>query len=186
MSNSITTSAGENRQRLVLLQAAFRLFGPQIYTLCVRLLRSSDQAQDATVEVFARFSKDLTRRWDEQVIIRRLRELAIDEALDRLWGRAREDVRQVALAGASQVLADSDRDESNIVRGSADSSLNSKTLNQLIAKMPDELRVVFVLHDMEGVADRDIARHLRVRTSDVRPLISRARLEVRRQWLSQT
>ena len=187
MSKTITTSAGEDRQRLVLLQVAFRLYGPRVYTICLRLLGNSDQAQDANVGVFVRFRQELTLQWDERVIVRRLRELAIDEALDRLWGRTREGLRDAAMAGASQrALADTDRAESRIVRGSAHSSLDPTTLNKLIAKLRDELRVVFVLHEMEGMDDRDIARHLRVRESDVRPLISRARLELRRHWLSQS
>ena len=186
MSKSITTSVGESRQRLVLLQAAFRLYGPRVYTICLRLLGNSEQAQDATIRVFAQFRQELTRRWDEQVIVRRLRELAIDEALDRLWGRTRDGLRKVAMARASQrTLTDTDHAESKVARG-ADSSLNSATLNKLITKLPDDLRVVFVLHDMEGMDDREIARHLRVRESDVRRLVSRVRLELRRHWLSQS
>ena len=187
MSNTITTWAGEDRKRLVLLQAAFRLYGPRVYTLCVRLLGNSDDAQDATVAVFARFNKELTRRWDEQVIVRRLRELAIDEALDRLWGRTREGLREAAMKGVTQhASAERDHVKSNVGRGLANSSLDSATVDKLIAQMADELRVVFVLHDMEGIDDRDIARHVRIRESDVRPLISRARLELRRHWLSQS
>lgn len=187
MSKTITTSAGEDRQRLVLLQAAFRLYGPRVYTICLRLLRNSDAAQEATVRVFVRFRKEITLRWDEKVIVRRLRELAIDEALDRLWGRTREGLREAAMEAASHSASpEMDRAAIKAVRGSADPSLDSATLNKLITKLSDELRVVFVLHDMEGLDDRDIARYLRVREGDVRPLISRARLELRRHWLSQS
>lgn len=187
MSKTITTSAGEDRQRLVLLQAAFRLYGPRVYTICLRLLGNSDRAQDAVVRVFAQFRQELTLRWDEKVIVSRLRELAIGEALDRLAGRTREGLREAAMTGVTQsALEERDRAESRVARGSADPSLNSTTLNNLIAKLSDELRVVFVLHDMEGIEDQDIARHLRVRESDVRRLISRARLELRRHWLSQS
>ena len=185
MSKSITTSAGENRQRLVLLQAAFRLYGPRVYTLCVRLLGNSDDAQDATVAVFAHFNTELTRRWDEQVIVRRLRELAIAEGLDRLEGCTREGLREAAMKLVAQrAFAETDRAKSKVVRGSA--GLNSATLNELIAKLPDELRVVFVLHDMEGLNSQEIAKYLRVREQDIPSLVRRARLEVRRQWLSQT
>ena len=187
MSKAITTSAVEDRQRLVLLQAAFRLYGPRVYTLCLRLLGNSGAAEEATVEVFVRFKKELTRQWDERVIVRRLCDLAIGEALDRLGGRTREGLREAAMTAVTQsALEERDRAESRVERGFADPSLNSTTLNNLIAKLSDELRVVFVLHDMEGMGDQDIARHLRVRESDVRPLISRARLELRRHWLSQS
>lgn len=183
MSDSVTTSA-EGRQRLVLLQAAYRLYGPRVYSLCVRLLNDSDGAQEATVNVFVRFRKELTRRWDEQVIVRRLGELAIDEALDRLWGPTREGPRKTAIEEVTQrALAETDRCESR-VRASQDLSLGSATLNELIAKLPDALRVVFVLYDIEGLKHRDIAKYLRVREPDIRVLIGRARLEIRRQWLS--
>lgn len=183
---AINRDRADNRKR-VLLEVAYKLFAKRVYALSLRLLASIRDAEEVTVDVFVKFNRELPRKWDESRVLDRLRELAIDEALGRLWGCTREGLREAAMKGVTQhASAETDHVKSNVVRGLANSSLDSATVDKLIAQLPDELRVVFVLHDMEGIHDRDIARHVRVRESDVRPLISRARLELRRHWHSQS
>lgn len=175
-------------RRTVLLEAAYKLFVAQIYTLCFHLLANSSAAEEATATVFARFSRELPRRWDEARVVSRLRELAIGEAVERLFG----DVAANASKGpAASVGAPPTPDKMIATRATLDHQqqaglLDSSQLKELTAKLPNDLRVAFVLHDMEGLKDLDVAKHLRVEESDVRALIKRARMELRRLWLSQS
>ena len=170
-----------------MLEVAYKLFAAQVYTLCFRLLASVHAAEEATVEVFARFSRELTRRWDEALVANRLRELAIDEAIQRLLGRSRERLGgQAASVGASPATSvETLRAVGKVGTGEAAPVLDSELLTKLSAMLPDDLRVTFVLRDMEGLKDQDIAKYLHVRESEVRSLISRARMELRRLWFSQ-
>lgn len=74
---SVTQSKSrEDSLKTVLLEAAYGLQVGRVYTIRLRLLANVRAAEEATVRVFARFSRELTRRWDESVVVRRLRELA--------------------------------------------------------------------------------------------------------------
>ena len=166
-------------RRMVLLEAAYKLFVAQIYTLCFHLLANSSAAEEATATVFVRFSRELARRWDEARVISRLRELAIGESVERLFGNVAANASKGPEARAGAPPAP---DKMIATRA----TLAHQQLKELIAKLPDDLRVSFVLHDMEGLKDLDVAKHLRVEESDVRALIKRARMELRRLWLSQS
>lgn len=173
-------------RKTVLLEVAYKLFVAKVYTLCLHLLADGPAAEQATVTVFARFNRELPRRWDESRVMNRLRELAIDEAIQRLYGDGGANAsrgRAVKVGGppAPGTVA---LDGMSVHQEQA-RLLDSSTLKELTARMPVDLRVAFVLHDMEGLEDEDIARYLRLREGKVRGLIKRARLELRRLWLSQ-
>lgn len=171
---------------MVLLEAAYKLFVAQIYTLCFHLLANSSAAEEATATVFARFSRELPRRWDEARVISRLRELAIGEAVERLFGDvAATSKGPAASVGAPPAPEKTGAHHVTLVHRQQARALDSLMLNELTAKLPDDLRVAFVLHDMEGLNDLDVAKYLRVHESDVRVLIKRARMELRRLWLAQ-
>ena len=55
------------------LEAGYRQFGERIYTLCLRLLADKEAAEDATVDVFVRFNKELIEHSDERGVLIRLR-----------------------------------------------------------------------------------------------------------------
>ena len=168
---SVTPKSREGRLKTVLLEAAYWLHVGRVYTLCLRLLANVRAAEEATVSVFARFSRELTRRWEESVIVRRLRQLAIDEALERLWGIRECLGRQAAVVGTP--LAASFPSLSSLSNGTASRLLDPATINEFVARLPDVLRVTFVLHNLEGLNYNDIAKYLRIREAEVHALIRR-------------
>ena len=177
----------QTSRKTVLLEVAYKLFVAQVYTLCLHLLANGSAAEQATVKVFARFKRELPRRWDERSVMHQLRELAIDEAVQRLYG---DGVANASRARAVKVGAPPGPDETVTPDGiyvhqEQAGLLDSSTIKELTARLPVDLRAAFVLHDMEGLNDEDVARHLRVHESEVRALIKRARLELRRLWRAQ-
>lgn len=175
-------------RRSVLLEVAYKLYAKQVYTLSLRLLASVRAAEEVTVRVFVEFSRELTRGWDESRVLERLRELAIDEALRRMWERIRERHAGRAAVGASSPVMSIEAvpKEGNGSAPVALRPLDSATLDALINSLPDDLRVAFVLRDMEGLSNQAVAKHLRIDEVTVRNLINNARLGLRRLWHSQT
>lgn len=175
------------RKKTVLLEVAYKLFVGQIYTLCLHLLADGSAAEQATVNVFAQFNRELPRRWDESRVINRLRELAIDEALQRLYGDgvANASGGRVVKVGAPPAPDEIVALDGTFVHREETRLLDSSTIKELTTRMPVDLRVAFVLHDMEGLQDQEVAKYLRVHEREVRGLIKRARLELRRLWRSQ-
>lgn len=185
-------SGRANRERAdsrksVLLEVAYKLFGKQVYVLSLRLLASERDAEAVTVDVFAKFNRELTRRWNESRVLERLRELTIDEALRRLRRYRHTSLDWQAATNSSPPLM-------SVKVGQEEHSssphvprlpLDLATIDGLIKILPDELRVVFVLHDIEGFNNQTLAKLLRLDDAGTRRLIVRARLALRRLWLSQ-
>lgn len=177
----------EDRRRAALFEASYKLYVKNVYQLALRLLANVQAAEEITVRVFVTFRRELPRRWDESRVVSRLRDLVIDEALRRLWGRRRKRLKwQAALAQSSPAISNGASPEKTNDVPITRRPLDSVTLNALTYQLPDELRVAFVLHDMEGLSDQAISKLLQLDETVLRRLIARARLELRRLWLSQT
>ena len=175
-------------RKSVLLEVAYKLFANQVYALSLRLLASERDAEVVTVDVFAKFNQELTRKWNESRVLERLRELAIDEALRRL-GRSHITSHDWQAATNSSPTVMSMKAGQKEPRSSSHlphPPLDLATIDRLIKTMPDELRVAFVLHDMEGFDNQTLAKLLRLDEARTRRLTTRARLVLRRLWLSQT
>lgn len=173
-------------RRSVLLEVAYKLFAKQVYALSLRLVVSERDAEKITVDVFVKFNRELPRRWDESRVLERLRELAIDEALRRLSARRRDRLDwQAATKSSSPVMSmkacEKEESSSALVPRPP---LDSATIDRLIETLPDELRVAFVLHDVEGFNNQTLAKLLQLDEAGARRLIARARVVLRRLWLS--
>ncbi|MGH9930002.1 MAG: RNA polymerase sigma factor [Pyrinomonadaceae bacterium] len=185
MSDGINSDESKRARRTVLLEVAYKLFAGRVYTLCLSLLGNVRAAEEATVQVFAQLGRELGRRWNEAHILTRLRELAIDESLRRV--RLPSDYSNgpaaASMSAASQF-------EEGAVKGNTamrtltPPPLDFATLDARTSRLPNDLRVAFVLHDREGLSYKEVARHLQMKEAQARELISRARLELRRLWLS--
>ncbi len=160
---------GYSMRQMALLEVAYKLYASRVYTLCLRLLANVKAAEEATVQVYVRFSRELWKRWDESRIAARLRDLAINEALSRL----RLSANRMKAAVNTQSL------RSARFRSSAP-ALTSETLEHLVGRLAAELRVVFVLHDREGLDYQVISEHLKIKEAEVRRLVRQSRIELRR------
>lgn len=188
MSERANNRERADNRRTVLFEVAYKLYVKQVYTLSLRLLANVRDAEEVTVRVFATFSRELPRKWDESRVLARLRELAIDEALRCLWGCIRERLEgQAAVGNCPPAMSiDADLGEEKVMPTVALRPLDLATLEALTNRLPDNLRVAFVLRDLEGLDNQTVARHMRVDEPAVRKLINTARLALRRLWLSQT
>jgi DNA-directed RNA polymerase specialized sigma24 family protein len=155
------------------LELLYRRYVAEIYTICLRLLAAARAAEEATVAVFVRFSREAAARLEESQALARLRELSIDESLSRLNVRGRKAETPAPTMPLALVARDS----------RPASPLDRAALDRLVGSLPDHLRVAFVLRDREGLSEGAIAAHLRVDVTEVRRLVRSARLEVRRLWL---
>jgi DNA-directed RNA polymerase specialized sigma24 family protein len=162
-------SERERASDLSALELLYRRYAGHVYTICLRLLAGVRVAEEATVTVFVRFGREAARLLEDSTALSRLRELAIEEALSRLNLRGRKAQMQPA---SSESLQSFD----------VGKKLDRATLDSLTARLPDHMRVAFVLHDREGLSHGAIAAHLRTDEAEVRRLVQVSRMEVRRLW----
>ncbi len=172
MKQGADTEGVDGSEKLSLLASLYRRYVARVYALCLRLLTDVRAAEDATVAVFVRLGRELSGYLEESKVLARLRQLSIEETVTRLRVRGKRVAPRMTPAPVrapdAPVLP----------------ALDRETLGGLVARLPDTLRVAFVLRDQEGLSDTAIAAHLQINEADVRRLVHAARLELRRLWLT--
>lgn len=170
-----------------MLEVAYGLYARRVYTLCLRLLAGVIEAEEATVQVFTQLRRELARRWDEAYVLKRLIELAVNEALRLLRTRAPErfDERAIEWGSMSAVNVESTSENLNGARSAPPGAVfDPNRLDALTARLQDDLRVAFVLGDREGLSHHEVASYLQVGEAEARSLIHKARLELLRMFMT--
>lgn len=152
------------------LASVYSRYAARVYTFCRRLLVDVSLAESATIDVFLQFNRIQAHWHDESRTPACLRELAIESALARLQERS-SSVELIGLPSSTPASSNQT------------TRLDPVQLERFIARLPDSLRIPYILRDVEGLSDNDIAARLRLDKSDVRHRINTARLELRRIWL---
>ena len=167
----------------VQLESLCRHYFARAYTLCRRLLANPKAAEAATVEVFVRFSHELPCWWDEAHNLARLRALSIVVALEQLSrGDDAMVLEEVVVGrGPNGWLASRPREPAP---GVMSASLDPDMFDGLTDRLPMNMRVAFVLHDVEGLGHAVVATHLQIGETKLRLLLHAARLELLRLWRS--
>ncbi len=144
----------------------YRRHTPRLFMLVARLLSRDDrEAEDVVQEVWIRAFENLGRfEWNSSFSTW-LTGIGLNRVRDRIrrYGRSRETavdvVPDIAVASAPH--------ETRI------------DLDRLIGRLPDDLRMVLVLHDVEGMKHREIAEHLDIPEGTSKTHLSNARRRLR-------
>ena len=150
----------------------YRRHTSRLFALVGRLLaRGDDEAEDVVQEIWVHAFESLPNfQWGSSFSTW-LTGVGLNRVRDRIrrYGRSRESamehVPEVPVASASH----EDRVD----------------LERMIARLPDEQRMVLVLHDVEGMKHREIAEHLDIPEGTSKTLLSNARSRIREMIASK-
>ena len=169
-----------------------RLFQGRIYNLAYRMVNNHADASDLTQEIFVKLHRSLDKfrgqsrfsTWLYAVAanhcrtgLRKSRRIgffesrSLDEPLDATEGDARRAI-EPADGGASPATALEHQELGNRIMA-------------VVARLPEDLRTVLVLRDMQGLEYEEIARVLDCELGTVKSRLWRARFRVK-QELEQT
>lgn len=144
-------------------------FGDRVYRLCLNVLGSSSDAEDASQEVFLRiFQKAGTFAGRSQVSTW-IHRLTVNYCLNQLKSRKRRTMP--SLDALPQAEPDS------LVDGSA-SLEQRETVAQvraILERMPEEARTIFLLREVEDLSYKEIAEVLDLPQGTVMSRLARAR-----------
>ena len=144
----------------------YRRHTPRLFALVARLLaRGDDEAEDVVQEVWLHAFESLPRfEWGSSFATW-LTGVGLNRVRDRIrkYGRSRETAMEVvpevaAVDAPPEVRVD---------------------LERMIATLPDEQRLVLVLHDVEGMKHREIAEQLEIPEGTSKTLLFNARHRLR-------
>jgi len=145
----------------------YQRFGRSLYGTALRILRRPEDAEDVVQEAFVKLYRQAPGLkpgslggW--------LRQVVAHEAIDRLRQRRRR--REDELPPADQQPAPS------AVPAPGTARLD---LERAVQRLPERARLVFLLHDVEGLAHAQVARMLGIQEGTSKSQLFRAREQLR-------
>lgn len=145
----------------------------RVYSLCMRMLASTTQAEDLTQEVFLQVFRKLGSFRGDSAFTTWLHRLTVNQVLMHFRKRG------VKLEHTSE-----EGDFSNVVDTPLQSTrrismVDRLALEKAIAELPPGYRTVFTLHDVEGYEHEEIADMLGVSIGTSKSQLHKARMRLR-------
>lgn len=143
----------------------------RIYQVTYRITGNHEDAWDAAQETFLNAFRSLARFRGAALFSTWLHRIAVNAALDLIRRRPPQPtvpLESVTISGGTEPADAASRSDVQ------------RRINQAIALLPAEQRVVVVLRDLQGLSYEDIASALRIPPGTLRSRLSRGREALRR------
>lgn len=150
-------------------RALFEAHVDRIYRLAYRMTRDEALAEDYTQDTFVRAFAKLSGFEGRAAFSTWLHSIAVSVVLNGLRKVKRFRRREVGLDQVAEAAARIDNPDLEL----------RMVLDRAIDLLPDELRLIFVMHDVEGYKHREIAEALDVPVGTTKTRLSRARAELK-------
>ncbi|MGQ0813846.1 MAG: RNA polymerase sigma factor [Gemmatimonadota bacterium] len=155
--------AGEPRA----IRELYRLYSPRVYAIVKRVAGDDALAEDWAQEAWVRIFRALGNFRGEARFTTWLHRIAVNSALHGRRWRDRRVVREAPL------------DETIPLRAVSEDALLRMKLEAALKSLPERMRQVLVLHDIEGYTHEDIAEFLGVTAGTSKSQLFKARARMR-------
>lgn len=142
----------------------YRLFAGKMYAVCLRYAAGEEDARDLLQDGFVKVFQNLQRYKGAGSLEGWMRRVFVNLALDRYRSS------RTMLSIDEQNEAELDDNNSNAL-----DLLSEKEIMALIRQLPDQYRLVFNLHVLEGYPHQEIASMLGIAESTSRSNLARAK-----------
>lgn len=164
----------EDHQEQVPFERMVEEFADRIYGVALRITGSASDAEDVVQDTFLAAFRHWTSFRGEAAPSTWLYRIAVNESLMRIRGR-----RPVTYLDETGYDAPQVADWSEEIHRRAELSELREQLEQGIARLPEDYRVVLVLRDVEGLATAEVAEVLDLSEAAVKSRLHRARALLR-------
>jgi len=159
----------------------------QIYTLALRILQNSHDAEDVTQQAFLSAIENLKNFREEASFATWLNRIATHAALKII--RKRKGLDTVSLEEATESREDHDSifhpeyitDWKESPERLVERNETRRLLDDALAQLDEKHRLVFLLRDVEGLSVKETADALGLSEANVKVRLLRARLQLREQ-----
>ena len=145
-----------------------------VYTLCYRILRNSDDAAEATQDAYLRAWRGLRSFRGDAQFTTWLYRVAANAALTKHRGRARKRTYETE---ADELLAGSPA--SSNVELEVTQRIDLETLERAVGALPDLYRLPVLLKDVYGLSVAEVADRLKISETVAKVRLHRARKQLR-------
>jgi RNA polymerase sigma-70 factor (ECF subfamily) len=156
----------------------------QVYRMMVRILGDQQDAEDVLQETYIKAFRSLPDFEGRSSVTTWLYRIAVNEAL--MLVRKRKP-QAISIDDNASFDAEAESDALEITdfcclpEGELLSSESRRFLDQTVQNLPENLRVVFVMRDQEGLSIQETAQALDLSESNVKTRLLRARLQLRQE-----
>jgi RNA polymerase sigma-70 factor, ECF subfamily len=148
------------------LHALYRRYAPRVYAVVRRIAADDALADDWSQEAWLRVFRSLPSFRGESAFSTWVHRVAVNSALQGLRSRSRQGDREAALPGVEATPPP----EPTVLRVS---------LERAVARLPEGMRQVLVLHDVEGFTHEEIAAMLGIAAGTSKSQLFKARAKMR-------
>jgi RNA polymerase sigma-70 factor, ECF subfamily len=173
---------GLRRRDRMACDCLLKLYAPRLLRLAGQLMGDPDDAEDVLQEAFIRACDRIDSFRGESGLGTWLHRIVINTALMRLRSR-----RPVLGEDVESIISTNSPGWQSVASGSVEPSqevLGGELLEAMadaVAHLPESLRTVFVLRDIEGMSTREAADVLEISESALKVRLHRARLLLRQE-----
>ncbi len=166
------------------VEQAIGLLQNTVYSFSMKVCGHPEDAEDNMQEVLYRSLRHLVKIHDPQALAVWLYTVT----RNRCWRTRRKAANAPAHNYSLDELLPDDAELGRLLQDAADDpeatllhSERDDLLHQAVLRIPAQLRIVLVLHDMEELSSEQVAQVLDLKPGTVRVRLHRARLSVRRE-----
>ncbi len=156
-------------------------YGRRLYSVSLRILRHSEDAEDAVQESFLKVLHSIQSFREESSLYTWLYRIVSNKALEKLRQRGRQQV--VPIDSLLPHFEHGQHVEAIADWRLPDQPLDSQELSdffeQCIDELPEEYRLAYILKDVERFSEDHVCRVLRLTKSAMKNRVHRARLIIR-------
>ncbi len=156
-------------------------YAPRVYAIAIRMLNDPDDAEEVLQETFISACKNIQKFEERSALGTWLHRIATNAALMHLRKRKHREVsldEPIEIQGGEDVY----REVQDWTFSPDDHAMNSEIrdiLEKAIAELPETLRTVFILREIEGYSTEETAQILGISVSAAKVRLHRARLRLR-------
>lgn len=155
-------------------EALYQQHHRRVYSLCLRMLRDQDEAEDLTQDVFLQVYRKIDSFQGTSAFTTWLHRLTVNMVLMHLRRKRRQPAKESFEMEEPGVTA-----ELMASRPAERSPIEAVDLAKAIDRLPDGYRIVFLLHDVEGYEHAEISQLLGISVGTAKSQLHKARLKLR-------
>lgn len=164
------SATGDHRAFEALYQQHHR----RVYSLCLRMLRDQDEAEDLTQDVFLQVYRKIHSFQGTSAFTTWLHRLTVNMVLMHLRRKRRRQARETL--DTEELWVAAEKPASPL---SEHSPIDAVDLARAINHLPDGYRVVLLLHDVEGYEHVEISQLLGISVGTAKSQLHKARVKLR-------
>lgn len=160
------------------LEAIYKQFNRPLFNLVYRYTYNSQIAEDLLQDIFIKVFSHIQDIRNEETFVGWIYRIAINTCYSYLRRQKSQLQRTIPL-----------NEVEGIIEGKTNESgdeIMKKSLDDAIRNLPDKMKSVFLLHDVQGFKHREIARMLGCSMGTSKSQLSKARVKIREHLKNKT